>query len=133
MRIPRGIHVVDSTKKQPALRLDADKMRRVFVNLISNAVDAMSKGGTLRIASRRSDGNLDITFIDTGTGMTRETLENLWRPLFTTKAKGMGVGLAISKRLVEEHGGSISVESKPGKGSTFTVTLPINANRESRR
>jgi signal transduction histidine kinase len=87
----------------------------------------MPDEGILRIASRRSDGNLDITFTDTGTGMTRETLENLWRPLFTTKAKGMGFGLAISKRLVEEHGGSISVKSKPGKGSTFTVTLPINA------
>ena len=133
VKIPRGMRVLDSTKKQPKVRLDVDKMKRVFVNIITNALDAMPDEGILRIASRRSDGNLDITFTDTGTGMTRETLENLWRPLFTTKAKGMGFGLAISKRLVEEHGGSISVKSKPGKGSTFTVTLPINANRESRR
>jgi signal transduction histidine kinase len=88
----------------------------------------MPKGGTLTIASTRSAGNVHITFKDTGEGMTTETLANLWSPLYTTKAKGMGFGLAIVKRLVEAHGGSITVESKLGKGSTFTITLPIQTD-----
>jgi PAS domain S-box-containing protein len=125
VQIPKGVHVVDSTKNQPPMKLDLEKMRRVFLNLTVNAVDAMPKGGTLTIASTRSRDNVHVTFKDTGEGMTTETLAKLWSPLFTTKAKGMGFGMPIAKRLVEAHGGSITVESKAGKGSTFTVTLPI--------
>jgi len=125
VKIPKGIRVVNSTKNQPLIALDVDKMRRVFLNLTLNAVDAMPKGGTLTITSSRSRDNVHITFRDTGEGMTTETLAKLWSPLFTTKAKGMGFGLPVAKRLVEAHGGSISVETKVGKGSTFTVTLPI--------
>jgi hypothetical protein len=66
-----------------------------------------------------------MVFRDTGEGMTEETLQEIWNPLFTTKAKGMGYGLPIAKRFVEEHGGSISVESRLGEGTTLTVTLPI--------
>jgi signal transduction histidine kinase len=125
VKIPKRVRVVDSTKTQPSMRLDVEKMRRVFLNLTANAVDAMPKGGTLTIASTRSGENVHITFKDTGEGMTTETLAKLWSPLFATKAKGMGLGLPIAKRLVEAHGGAISVESKLGEGSTFTVTLPI--------
>ena len=130
VKIPKGIRVVNSTKNQPTMRLDLEKMRRVFLNLTLNAVDAMPKGGTLTIASIRSGDNVHITFKDTGEGMTTETLTKLWSPLFTTKAKGMGFGLPVAKRLVEAHGGSINVESKLGKGSTFTVTLPIKHDLE---
>jgi signal transduction histidine kinase len=125
VKFQKGIRVVNSTKKQPAMMLDTDRMRRVFVNIIQNAVDAMPKGGTLTIASTRSGDNVRITFRDTGEGMTPENLTRIWSPLFTTKAKGIGLGLAIAKRFVEAHGGSISVETKLGKGSTFTVTIPL--------
>jgi PAS domain S-box-containing protein len=128
--VPPGIRVADSTENEPKIWLDAERMQRALVNLIQNAFDAMPKGGTLTIASKKSDGNLEISFTDTGVGMTRETMQQLWSPLFTTKAKGMGFGLPIAKRLVEGHGGSISVESQPGKGSTFTVTLPITPKVE---
>jgi PAS domain S-box-containing protein len=131
-KIPAKIRIVDSTHNQPKILIDADKMRRVFVNLIKNAVDAMPRGGTLTIASTRSGGNARITFRDTGEGMTEETLAKLWSPLFTTKATGMGLGLPIAKRLVEAHGGSITAKSKVGKGSTFTVTLPIRSSSESK-
>jgi PAS domain S-box-containing protein len=131
-KIPAKIRMVDSTQNQPKIMVDTDRIRRVFVNLIKNAVDAMPKGGTLRIASRKTDGNLEITLTDTGTGMTKETMEKIWSPLFTTKAKGMGLGLPTAKRLVEAHGGSISIESKAGKGSSFTVTLPIRSSSESK-
>jgi two-component system sensor kinase FixL len=125
MEIPRTIRVVNSTKSQPKIMLDRDRMRRVLVNIMRNAVDAMPHGGTLTIASKQTRDNLQIIIKDTGEGMTPETVTKIWNPLFTTKAKGMGMGLPIAKRFVEAHGGSISVETKPGKGSTFTVTLPI--------
>jgi PAS domain S-box-containing protein len=126
-KIPAKVRVVDSTRNQPKIMVDTDKIRRVFVNLIKNAVDAMPKGGTLRITSRKNDNKLEIIFTDTGTGITKEDLHKLWSPLFTTKAKGMGLGLPIVKRLVEAHGGSIRVESRLGKGSTFTIALTIRS------
>jgi PAS domain S-box-containing protein len=132
VKVPKGIHVVNSAKNQPPMKLDVEKMRRVFLNLTLNAVDAMPKGGTLTIASTRSGDNVHVTFKDTGEGMTTETLAKLWSPLFTTKAKGMGFGMAIAKRLVEAHGGSINVESKLGNGSTFVVTLPIKRELEGK-
>jgi signal transduction histidine kinase len=132
VKIPKGVRVINSTKNEPTMQLDLEKMRRVFLNLTLNAVDAMPKGGTLTIASTRSGDNVHITFKDTGEGMTTETLAKLWSPLFTTKAKGMGFGMAIAKRLVEAHGGSINVESKLGKGSTFVVTLPIKRELEGK-
>jgi signal transduction histidine kinase len=123
--IPGTIVVINSTRSQPKIMLDTDRMRRVLVNLIRNAVDAMPDGGTLTIASTQTKDELEITIKDTGEGMTPETVAKLWNPLFTTKSRGMGMGLPIAKRFVEAHEGSISFETKLGKGSTFTVTLPI--------
>lgn len=130
VHIPSSIEVLDSTQNEPKVEVDVGKLKRVFVNLVKNAVDAMPKGGTLRIRSRERDGQVDVSFADTGTGMSKEVLQRLWSPLFTTKAKGMGFGLAICKRIVEAHGGAISVESTAGKGTTFTVTIPIKAKTE---
>jgi len=123
--IPENIQVKDLTRNDTQLVADAEKMRRVVVNLMANAVDAMRKGGTLTISSRQSNGDVEIAFSDTGIGMTKETMEKLWAPLLTTKAKGMGFGLAIVKRIVEAHGGSVFVETSAGRGSTFRVKLPI--------
>jgi signal transduction histidine kinase/putative methionine-R-sulfoxide reductase with GAF domain len=125
VEIPKNVQVLDLTKSKPKIRVDVEKVRRVFVNLIRNAIEAMPKGGKITIKSRAKGENLEMIFSDTGVGMSKETLEKLWIPLFTTKAKGMGFGLAICKRFIEAHGGSISVKSAPGKGTTFTVTLPI--------
>jgi PAS domain S-box-containing protein len=132
VRIPKGIRVVNSTRKQPTMELDVHKMSRVFLNLVRNAVDAMPKGGTVTITSARSGDNVRVTFRDTGEGMTEEALVKISTPLFTTKAKGIGLGIPIAKRFVEAHGGSINVKSKLGKGSTFTVTLPIKRNLEGK-
>jgi PAS domain S-box-containing protein len=92
MKIPSTIRVLNSTRPTPRIELDADQMRRVLVNLIRNAVDAMPRGGTLRITSRESSDNLELIIADTGEGMTTETLNKLWSPLYTTKAKGIGLG-----------------------------------------
>jgi PAS domain S-box-containing protein len=130
VEIPKNVRIMNLTKNEPKINVDVGKIKRVFVNIIKNAVEAMPKGGTLTIKSRKLDGNLEIVFSDTGSGMSKTTLEKLWTPLFTTKAKGMGFGLPVCKRFIEAHGGSISAKSIPKKGTTFTVILPIEQKIE---
>jgi PAS domain S-box-containing protein len=130
VRIPKEVTIHDETQHELKLELDVRNIERVFVNIINNAVDAMPQGGELTIRSRRSQNNVEFSFADTGVGMTQSTLDELWGPLVTTKAKGMGLGLAICKRIVEAHGGFISVESALGKGTTFMITLPIRRGAE---
>jgi signal transduction histidine kinase len=125
VEIPKKVRLKNLTTDEPQMKVDADKLKRSFVNIIKNALEAMPKGGTLTITSRKCKGNLAIAFTDTGTGMSKETMQEIFTPLFTSKAKGMGFGLAISKRIVEAHGGKILVESSPRVGSTFTVVIPI--------
>ena len=121
---PAHVDIVDETISAPELQIDKGKMERVFVNLIRNAFDAMQNGGRLTIKSESAGGDVVFSFSDTGTGMTPEVMSKLWTPLFTTKAKGMGFGLAICKRIIEAHGGKITAQTEEGKGSVFTVTLP---------
>ena len=130
VRIPKNITLIDSTRKEPEINVDIDRLKRAFTNIIKNAFDAMPRGGTLTIASRKSNNNVEFTFTDTGTGMPKQVTERIFTPLFTTKAKGMGFGLAICKRNVEAHGGHIKVKSKLGRGTTFTLTIPINYKPE---
>jgi len=130
VEVPSNIRILDLTENKPKIEIDTQKMKRVFVNIIKNAIDAMPEGGELTIASKELNGNLEIAFTDTGTGIPKDIMEKIWTPLFTTKAKGMGLGLSICKRIVEAHGGSISVESIVGKGTTFTVTFPIKPKIE---
>jgi len=129
LEVPEKIQVIDATEDKPMVRVDTEKIRNVFVNIIQNAIDAMLEGGTLTIRSRKVKSKLEIAFQDTGAGMSEETLSKLEGgvPLFTTKAKGMGFGLPICRRLAEVHGGKICVESTVGKGTTVTVTIPVNA------
>jgi PAS domain S-box-containing protein len=128
LEVPDKIKVVDATKNEPMVKADTEKMHRVFVNIVKNAIDAMPEGGTLRVKSREVKGTLKIVFKDTGVGMSEETVTTLKQgvPLFSTKAKGMGFGLPICRRILEAHGGKLSVESKIGKGTKVTVTIPVN-------
>jgi len=130
IEIPKKVKLADLTENVPRIKVDLGKLTRAFVNIIKNAVDAMPKGGTLAIESRRLNGHLVFTFSDTGVGMSKENLAKIWTPLFTTKAKGMGFGLPICKRIIEGHEGSISAESILRKGTTFKVTLPIEPRIE---
>jgi len=125
VQIPDHIEIIDYTLNKPTIRTDAVKMERVFINLIKNAIDAMTKKGTLEIRSTQTNGNVEIAFADTGIGVPENIMPKLFTPLTTTKAQGMGFGLAICKRIVEAHDGKITVESVMGKGATFTITLPI--------
>jgi PAS domain S-box-containing protein len=125
INVPTGIKIVDHAESFPTIWVDQSKMERVFINLIKNAVEAMPTGGTLEIRSRQNAENVEIAFSDTGAGMTGDVMAKIFTPLFTTKAQGMGFGLPICKRIIEAHGGKISVESAQNKGTTFTITLPI--------
>jgi len=125
LEVPKNVEIINLTQDEPRTKVDIEKLNRVFVNLIKNAFDAMPKGGKLTIKSIRTNDNVELAFTDTGMGMTKEQMGKIWTPFFTTKAKGMGLGLPICKRIVEAHRGHISVQSMAGLGTTFTVTIPI--------
>jgi signal transduction histidine kinase len=132
MKVPDGINIINLvTGDFPVIHADKDQLATVFRNLVINAIQAMSENGTLEIKSEIKDkNNIALSFSDTGVGISKDNIPNIFEPLFTTKAKGIGLGLAVIKTLVEKHGGKITVQSKVGKGSTFTVNLPINNYNE---
>jgi len=125
MVIPAKIEVVDRTQETLKCHVDMEKIRRVILNLIANAFDAMPNGGILTIASREEKDSLELSIQDTGVGIPKEKMDRLWAPFVTTKAKGMGLGLPICKRIVEAHKGEICVETENGRGTTFRITIPI--------
>jgi len=108
------------------VRMDENKMRRVFDNIVSNACDAMPRGGTLRVSTAGLDGRVRIEFADTGSGMPAEVKRRIGEPFLTHgKKHGTGLGMAMVKKVVGEHGGTIEVESEPGAGTKVRVTLPL--------
>lgn len=119
------IEIVTDFESIPMIEGQESELRQLFTNLIFNAVDAMPDGGKIAIKTRRRGRYAIVEVSDTGVGMDEETKSRIFEPFFTTKPEGSGLGLSICRRIVAEHGGSIEVESVPGKGTTFTVTLPI--------
>ena len=122
---PENITIIDDTSDLPVFKVDVANINRAFMKILQNAFDAMSNGGELRIASEVEGEQILFKFQDNGHGMTDEMLTMLWTPMCTTKAKGMGFGLPICKRLVEAHGGKISVESSIGQGTIVFVELSL--------
>ncbi len=113
----------------PEIMADGDQIQQVIINFILNAADAMPKGGSLKITSKLLDNNefIELKFTDTGIGISEENRNRIFDPFFTTKENGTGLGLSISYGIIEQHGGTIYVESEIGKGTTFTVHLPIKS------
>ena len=110
----------------PVVSIDRYKLTTAIGNLIRNAIEAMGKTrGVLRISSRLSDEYIEIMVSDTGRGIPEDKIKFVFDPFFTSKIYGPGLGLTFARRVVQEHKGTISVESKPGKGATFTVRLPL--------
>ena len=112
---------------EPEIRpfpFDAELMERVFYNLLLNAAQATAAGGAVTVKTRAAAGGAEIAVIDRGTGIGKEQVDSIFNPFFTTKPEGVGLGLAIVAKIVDEHGGKIAVESAPGKGSVFRVLLP---------
>ena len=123
----RGLHYDVKLESADDLSANgsASELREVFVNLIVNAVDAMPQGGCLSISCARTGDTLRLNFSDTGVGMVEDVREKIFEPFFSTKgANGTGLGLSVSYSIIERHGGSIRVESTPGRGTTFAIELP---------
>jgi nitrogen fixation/metabolism regulation signal transduction histidine kinase len=108
---------------------DPELLHRVLSNLVLNAMDAMPNGGKITLRTLRMDGKTVVRVADTGTGLTPEEAERIFTPYYTSKQHGTGLGLAIVQSVVSDHGGTISVESQPGKGTTFVIELPDNFER----
>ena len=115
---------LDLPRTMPAVALDRAQMEQVFFNLMKNALEAMKDGGELTIEIKHDDMSVSVVFHDSGVGMSDEALAHLFEPYRTTKKKGTGLGLMISRRIVAAHGGEIAVASEEGRGTTFTVRLP---------
>jgi len=112
----------------PRLHWDINKMKQVFMNLLMNARQAIGKNrGLIEVETRLENGNVIIKVSDTGCGIPPENLPRVFDPFFTTKptGQGTGLGLSVSYGIITEHGGTISVDSEPGKGTVFTLTFPI--------
>lgn len=115
----------------PDIRADEDRLKQIFVNLISNAIQSMPDGGSITIGALAEDGYLKISFTDTGIGISEEEQDRIFDPFHTTRAEGSGLGLSIVHRIVDAHNGFITVDSNPGDGSTFTVGLPLAHTRQA--
>jgi signal transduction histidine kinase len=127
--IPNGIKVLlDLPKNLPEVFADPRQVEQVLGNLVTNGCQAMDNSGQLSVSSDQMSENtkqwVRISVTDTGTGISPENMKKLFEPLFTTKTQGIGLGLAVSRKLAEANGGRIEVESEPGKGSIFTLYLP---------
>ena len=113
----------------PPFLLDGQLMERVLYNLLLNAVQASPPRGSITVKTRQFDGTVEVAVIDRGAGIDEKHQENIFNPFFTTKSTGVGLGLAIVSKIVDEHGGKIAVESEPGEGSVFRVYLPFREDR----
>ena len=116
---------VELDPELPVTQADPELINRALQNLVLNAIDAMPSGGTLAVRTSHGDGTVTISVSDSGTGLTREECERLFTPYYTTKQHGTGLGLAIVQSVVSDHHGKITVESEPGRGSTFRIELPL--------
>lgn len=124
----RGIQIVKQLDPNlPYIQADAVQMSQVLVNLITNAIHALSGGGKVTVITKQKRGQVSLTVKDTGTGMTAEVKKKIFEPFFTTKIVGQGTGLGLSvvQGIIESHNGSITVSSLPGKGSKFEIQLPL--------
>ncbi len=133
INVPGNVKIINNVPEVPHIKVDSNRIARVFINLIRNGIDAIQKEGSITIDCRGTKDNLEISFTDTGTGISDEILPKIFSPIVTNKSQGMGFGLVISKRIIDAHAGTISVQTTKGKGTTFFVTLPLKPISEAKR
>jgi len=132
--LPDNIEVtIDCPSSLPPVLADTDQLGIVFGNLVRNAREAMPQGGTLSLTGRRDDDSVEVAIADTGIGIPPENLHRIMEPLYSTKARGLGLGLAIARSILEKNRGFMRVTSEPGRGTTFTVRLAAAVDEEVRR
>jgi signal transduction histidine kinase len=115
----------------PSMAIDRSLLRQAVLNLIKNGLEALFQGGSLTVTTRRVDDSVEITVSDTGPGIGEEIGRRLFEQFFTTKPQGTGLGLSITRQIAEEHGGQVQWASRPGAGTTFTITLPIKRSEHA--
>lgn len=121
----KGIEIVNECDEGISIECQQERLKQVFYNLITNSIEAMGSGGTIRISNESQNANLRVLVRDTGQGIRKGDLLRIFEYYYTTKDKGMGLGLPISYMIVKDHGGDIQVMSEEGKGTTFIITLPV--------
>jgi len=121
------------SRELPVLYLDEQQIRQVFMNLFINSAEAMIGGGTLTVKAWHEGNDVIVEAADTGTGIEKSHLEKLFEPFFSTKVKGVGLGLAITKEIINNHKGTIEAESKLGKGTLFRIILPVGKTSKRQR
>jgi two-component system NtrC family sensor kinase len=107
----------------PPAQIDYEQLRRAFINITRNAIQAMKGGGTLDVATRSADKWIEVVFMDSGEGIADENLDQIFTPFFSTKVGGTGLGLSITKHIITEHNGEIFCESRREEGTRFTIKL----------
>ncbi len=117
--------VLDLSPETPEVQFDSDKLKQAFMNAVLNAIEAMPQGGELKVSTLTEDNSVCIKVVDTGIGIPEEDLEHIFEPFFTRKTRGTGLGLANVKRIFEEHGGKVEIESAPDKGTEVSLWLPL--------
>lgn len=125
-----GIKIHRQFGELPRLYLDPELIKTCIFNVILNAFQAMPAGGDLTVSIEASDNRFSIIIEDTGIGVSKENLPKVFEPFFSTRSTGLGLGLAMTKRVVEEHGGMVDFKSEEGKGSTVTISLPVKEAKE---
>ena len=122
-------------ENMPQIKAVADQIKQVFLNLLNNAADACNGGGTITVETETLGEKIVVRIHDTGTGIKPEDKDHIFEPFFTTKPeiKGTGLGLSVSYGIIKDHGGEITVDSEPGKGTTFSVTLLIEGGHNAKQ
>jgi signal transduction histidine kinase len=121
-----GIQVsLDLPDPLPKVLASRDQLTQVFLNLILNALEAMSTGGELDITARHVGDCIELRFVDNGPGLPSEVLDRLFEPFYTTRKRGIGLGLSISHSIIQQHGGTITASNAPGGGAVIVLTLPV--------
>jgi signal transduction histidine kinase len=119
--------VLDSDPREVLIHVVPVQMERVFLNIFTNAVEGMNGKGDLTVRVEPQGGLVVVKITDTGEGISGEAMDKIFEPFFTTKDKGVGLGLTVAYSIIKKHDGSIRVESDPGKGTSFSITLPVKA------
>jgi len=128
--VNRGLTVTTKlARRLAAAPIDTMQLQQVLVNLIKNAMQAMTKGGTLTLQTGENDDGVWVSVADTGGGIPQEQINRIFEPFYTTKKKGSGLGLMIVQRIVRAHNGRIELESHVGRGTTFRLWLPLHERR----
>lgn len=119
--------VRDYSPELPRIAIDPALMEQVFINLLTNAAQASEPGEKVTVVTRLVEGQVEVSVIDRGCGIPKDKIETIFNPFVTTKQTGVGLGLAVVAKIVDGHGGKMTVDSEPGKGSTFRITLPLTS------